>query len=149
MRKLIVFGALLALAAALIGCGKKHVENSSDRESRSVEEARKLIACVDAALMSYNMKHGGNYPDSLNALTDKSDPLLKGDLVDPWGHELMQSRFLNLVRAKVEGVDNAILEEEGPWSPWTKTRLSVWASSHEAARAPLPQIRSAMKLYDV
>ena len=86
MRKLIVFGSLLALAAALIGC--KNVEKRSDRESRSVEEARKLIACVDAALMSYNMKHGGKYPDSLNALTDKSDPLLEGDLVDPWGHEL-------------------------------------------------------------
>ena len=87
MRKLIVFGALLALVAALIGCGKKNVENRSDRESRSLEEARKLIACVDTALKVYNMKHG-KYPDSLDALTDKSDPLLKGGLVDPWGNKL-------------------------------------------------------------
>ena len=87
MRKLIVFGALLALVAALIGCEKKNVENRSDKESRSLEAARELIKSVEIALKMYNMKHG-KFPDSFDALKDKSDPLLEGDLVDPWGNEL-------------------------------------------------------------
>ena len=88
MRKLIAFGALLALATALIGCGKKNVENRSDKESRSLEAARELIKSVEIAVQMYNMKHGGKYPDSLDALKDKSDSLLEGEPVDPWGNGL-------------------------------------------------------------
>ncbi len=102
MRKLIVFGALLALAAALIGCGKKKVENRSDGESRSaerkreaLERTRELIKSVDVALRMYHIKRG-KYPDSLEALTqapdDDDEPLLKGDYVDSWGNELMYER---------------------------------------------------------
>ena len=95
MRKLIAFGALLALAAALIGCEKKNVENRSDKESRSLEArrleaARKLIQNVGTALNMYNMKKGG-YPDSLEELTketDEAEALLRGDYIDPWGNAL-------------------------------------------------------------
>ncbi len=112
MRKLIVFGALLALAAALIGCGKKKVENRSDGESRISErkserkrETRELIKNVEIALKMYCLKHG-KYPDSLDVLTqapdDDSDPLLVGEPVDPWGNELMyekRGRKLPIIRS--------------------------------------------------
>ena len=95
MRKLIAFGALLALAAALIGCGKKNVENRLENELRSLESrrleaARKLIQNVGTALNMYNMKKGG-YPDSLEELTketDEEEALLQGDYIDPWGTEI-------------------------------------------------------------
>ena len=56
-----------------------------------IATTRSLIANVDVAVKSYNMKHGGKYPDSLEALTQETDDeeaLLQGDYVDPWGQEL-------------------------------------------------------------
>ena len=60
------------------------------KEAR-VETARELIKSVETALNMYSMKHGGKYPDSLEALTQETDDeeaLLQGDYVDPWGQEL-------------------------------------------------------------
>jgi len=56
-----------------------------------VATTRSLIANVDVAVKSYNMKHG-KYPDSLEVLQepqeDGGDPWLEGEAVDPWGNEL-------------------------------------------------------------
>ena len=56
-----------------------------------IATTRSLIANVDVAVKSYNMKHG-KYPDSLEVLQepqeDGGDPWLEGEPVDPWGTEL-------------------------------------------------------------
>lgn len=56
-----------------------------------VATTRSLIANVDVAVKSYNMKHG-KYPESLEVLQepqeDGGDPWLEGEAVDPWGNEL-------------------------------------------------------------
>ena len=56
-----------------------------------IATTRSLIANVDVAVKSYNMKHG-KYPDSLEVLQepqeDGGDPWLEGEAVDPWGNEL-------------------------------------------------------------
>ena len=56
-----------------------------------IATTRSLIANVDVAVKSYNMKHG-KYPDSLEVLQepqeDGGDPWLEGEPVDPWGNEL-------------------------------------------------------------
>ena len=74
------------------GTRKKRGGDDSDVQAAKVEAARERIKSVALAVMAYNMKHGGKYPDSLDALTeasdDNSDPLREGDLVDPWGNEL-------------------------------------------------------------
>ena len=60
-----------------------------------IATTRSLIANVDVAVKSYNMKHG-KYPESLDVLTqeqaDGSDPMLEGEPVDPWGNELKYER---------------------------------------------------------
>ncbi len=56
-----------------------------------VSAARVQIKNVEEALVAYNMKHGGKYPDSLQPLTeetDDEDALLQGGIEDPWGNEL-------------------------------------------------------------
>ena len=60
-----------------------------------VASARVLIKNVEEALVSYNMKHGGKYPDSLEPLTqetDDEDALLQGGTDDPWGNPLQYSK---------------------------------------------------------
>ncbi len=56
-----------------------------------IATTRSLIANVDVAVKSYNMKHG-KYPESLEVLQepqeDGGDPWLEGEAVDPWGNEL-------------------------------------------------------------
>ena len=56
-----------------------------------IATTRSLIANVDVAVKSYNMKHG-KYPESLEVLQepqeDGGDPWLEGDAVDPWGNTL-------------------------------------------------------------
>ena len=56
-----------------------------------VATTRSLIANVDVAVKSYNMKHG-KYPESLEVLQepqeDGGDPWLEGEAVDPWGNVL-------------------------------------------------------------
>ena len=64
---------------------------TSHMKGARISTARELIKNVEEALSMYSLKHGGKYPDSLEALTqsnDDEDPLLKGDYVDPWGNEL-------------------------------------------------------------
>ena len=56
-----------------------------------VASARVQIKNVEEALVTYNMKHGGKYPDSLEPLTqetDDEDALLQGGIEDPWGNQL-------------------------------------------------------------
>ncbi len=56
-----------------------------------IETTRALIKSVDDALKIYNMKHGGKYPTQLSVLTESDgdeDPIIEGDLADPWGNEL-------------------------------------------------------------
>jgi general secretion pathway protein G len=55
------------------------------------ETTRALIKSVDDALVTYNAKHGGKYPDSLDVLTQETedeDAILQGGIDDPWGNEL-------------------------------------------------------------
>ena len=60
-----------------------------------IATTRSLIANVDVAVKSYNMKHG-KYPDSLEVLQEPQeeggDPWLEGDTVDPWGNELVYEK---------------------------------------------------------
>ena len=49
-----------------------------------IASARVQIKNVEEALVAYSMKHGGKYPDSLEALTQE-DALLQGGVEDPWG----------------------------------------------------------------
>ena len=56
-----------------------------------IASARVQIKNVEEALVAYSMKHGGKYPDSLDALTqetDDEDALLQGGTEDPWGNTL-------------------------------------------------------------
>ena len=56
-----------------------------------VATTRSLIKSVDDALVTYNSKHGGKYPDTLDVLTqetDDADAILQGGIEDPWGNEL-------------------------------------------------------------
>ena len=56
-----------------------------------IETTRALIKSVEDALVTYNTKNSGKYPDSLEALTQETedaDAILQGDYVDPWGNEI-------------------------------------------------------------
>ena len=56
-----------------------------------IASARVQIKNVEEALVAYSMKHGGKYPDSLDALTEETedeDALLQGGTEDPWGTPL-------------------------------------------------------------
>jgi general secretion pathway protein G len=60
-----------------------------------IASARVQIKNVEEALVSYNMKHGGKYPDSLDVLTqetDDEDALLQGGTDDPWGNPLQYEK---------------------------------------------------------
>lgn len=64
-------------------------------EEARITAARALIDRVGNALVSYNMKHGGKYPDSLDVLTEETedeDALLAGGLEDPWGNTLQYEK---------------------------------------------------------
>ncbi len=73
-----------------------------------VATTRSLIANVDVAVKSYNMKHG-KYPDSLEVLQepqeDGGDPWLEGEAVDPWGNELKYEK---------QGKKRPLLTSAGP-----------------------------------
>ena len=82
---LVVVAIIGMLGAVAVPAYMSHL-----KEAR-VETARELIKSVETALNMYSMKHGGKYPDSLEALTQETDDeeaLLQGDYVDPWGQEL-------------------------------------------------------------
>ena len=56
-----------------------------------IETTRALIKSVEDALVTYNTKNSGKYPDSLEVLTQETedaDAILQGDYVDPWGNEI-------------------------------------------------------------
>ena len=56
-----------------------------------IETTRALIKSVEDALVTYNSKNSGKYPDSLEVLTQETedaDAILQGDYVDPWGNEI-------------------------------------------------------------
>ena len=56
-----------------------------------IATTRALIKSVDDALVTYNSKHGGKYPDTLDVLTQETedaDAILQGGIEDPWGNEL-------------------------------------------------------------
>lgn len=60
-----------------------------------IASARVQIKNVEEALVSYNMKHGGKYPDTLEVLTqetDDEDALLQGGTDDPWGNPLQYEK---------------------------------------------------------
>ena len=60
-----------------------------------ITATRVLIDRVGNALTTYNMKHGGKYPDSLEVLTeetDDEDALLEGGVEDPWGTPLQYEK---------------------------------------------------------
>ena len=60
-----------------------------------IATTRSLIANVDVAVKSYNMKHGGKYPSQLSELQEGDDdnpPLLDGGIEDPWGNEIKYER---------------------------------------------------------
>ena len=82
---LVVVAIIGMLGAVAVPAYMSHL-----KEAR-VETARELIKSVETALNMYSMKHGGKYPDSLEALTqetEEEEALLQGDYVDPWGNEL-------------------------------------------------------------
>lgn len=79
---MVVVGIIGLLIAVLI----PNVTGKMD-EAR-IASARVQIKNVEEALLSYSMKHGGKYPDSLEALTEETedeDALLQGGIEDPWG----------------------------------------------------------------
>ena len=56
-----------------------------------IATTRALIKSVDDALVTYNSKHSGKYPDTLDVLTQETedaDAILQGGIEDPWGNEL-------------------------------------------------------------
>ena len=82
---LVVVAIIGMLGAVAVPAYMSHL-----KEAR-VETARELIKSVETALNMYSMKHGGKYPDSLEALTQETDDeeaLLQGEYVDPWGQDL-------------------------------------------------------------
>ena len=82
---LVVVAIIGMLGAVAVPAYMSHMKGAR------ISTARELIKNVEEALSMYSLKHGGKYPDSLDALTqsnDDEDPLLKGDYVDPWGNEL-------------------------------------------------------------
>ncbi len=87
--------------------GRKRGGDDSDVQAAKVRMARELIKSVELALKSYNFKHG-KYPESLESLTqapDGEDPLLEGDVVDPWGNEL---------KYKKQGKKRPMIRSAGP-----------------------------------
>ena len=86
---MVVVGIIGLLVAVLI----PNVMGKMD-EAR-IASARVQIKNVEEALVSYNMKHGGKYPDSLDVLTqetDTEDALLQGGTDDPWGNPLQYEK---------------------------------------------------------
>lgn len=82
---MVVVGIIAALAAVFI---PNVVGKMNDAR---IAAARVQIKNVEEALVSYNMKHGGKYPDSLDVLmqeSDDEDALLQGGIDDPWGNPL-------------------------------------------------------------
>jgi len=56
-----------------------------------IATTRALIKSVDDALVTYNSKHSGSYPNSLDELTQETedaDAILQGGIEDPWGNPL-------------------------------------------------------------
>jgi general secretion pathway protein G len=82
---MVVVGIIATLAAVFI---PNVVGKMNDAR---IASARVQIKNVEEALVSYNMKHGGKYPDSLDVLmqeSDDEDALLQGGIDDPWGNPL-------------------------------------------------------------
>ena len=99
---LVVVAIIGMLGAVAVPAYMSHL-----KEAR-VETARELIKSVETALNMYSMKHGGKYPDSLEALTQETDDeevLLQGDYVDPWGQELKYEK---------QGKKRPLLTSAGP-----------------------------------
>ena len=99
---LVVVAIIGMLGAVAVPAYMSHL-----KEAR-VETARELIKSVETALNMYSMKHGGKYPDSLEALTqvtDDEEALLQGDYVDPWGQELKYEK---------QGKKRPLLTSAGP-----------------------------------
>ena len=56
-----------------------------------IATTRSLIKNIEDTLVTYNAKHGGKYPDSLDVLTqetDDEDAMLQGGITDPWGNDI-------------------------------------------------------------
>ena len=56
-----------------------------------IATTRALIKNIEDTLVTYNAKHGGKYPDSLEVLTQESDDedaMLQGGITDPWGNDI-------------------------------------------------------------
>ena len=99
---LVVVAIIGMLGAVAVPAYMSHL-----KEAR-VATARELIKSVETALNMYSMKHGGKYPDSLEALTQETDDeeaLLQGDYVDPWGQELKYEK---------QGKKRPLLTSAGP-----------------------------------
>lgn len=85
---MVVVGILGLLMAVLI----PNVTGKMD-EAR-IASARVQLKNVEEALVGYQMKHGGKYPDTLEVLTqesDDADALLQGGedaLIDPFGTQI-------------------------------------------------------------
>ena len=89
---MVVVGIIGLLVAVLI----PNVTGKMD-EAR-IASARVQLKNVEEALVSYQMKHGGKYPESLETLTqesDDADALLQGGedaLIDPFGTQIKYER---------------------------------------------------------
>ena len=76
------------------------IQNCQDfltyRNESRILTTREIIKSIDTATSMYHLKHGGKYPDSLDALTQETEDdeaLIQGDnVVDPWGTELRYER---------------------------------------------------------
>ena len=77
-----------------------------------ITTTRSLIKNIEDACQMYNMKHGGKYPNELSELQEGDDdnpPLLEGDIVDPWGNEIIykkQGKRIYLHSCGPDGEDN-------------------------------------------
>ena len=101
--EILVVVAIIALLGAVV------VPNlMGGLDDSRLTAAREVIQSVETALNMYSMKHGGKYPDSLEALTQETDDeeaLLQGDYVDPWGQELKYEK---------QGKKRPLLTSAGP-----------------------------------
>ena len=86
---MVVVGIIGLLAAVLIPNVTGYMDDAR------VASTRVLIKNIEQALQTYNNKHGGKYPDSLDVLTvetDDDDALLQGGTEDPWGNTIQYEK---------------------------------------------------------
>ena len=91
--------------------GSESVKTNQALKTKAEDEivsVRVQIKRIEEALVLYNMKHGGRYPDSLEPLTRRigdEDAFLPNGVLDAWG---------NAIKLELRGKKRPLVTSAGP-----------------------------------